>query len=236
MNKVILISGGSDGLGKETARLLAKDNTVVILAPNPEKTEAAAKEIRCDFAVCDVTKWDQIESAVQNTITKHGRIDVLINNAGLWIEGELDQNDPQYIHKVLEVNTLGPIWLTRAVLPQMKSQKTGHIINISSQAAKVFKGKRSVYSATKAAILAFTDSLQFDLPQYGIKTTGIYPGKMNTQMFSKAGIVKDLSDSIDPKAVAQTIHYLLSLGDNTVLTEIDIKGKDDSPKSKSGLN
>lgn len=205
MSKVILISGGSDGLGKETARLLAKDNTVVILAPNPEKTAAAAKEIGCEFEICDITKWDQIEVSVKNVITKHGKIDVLINNAGVWIEGPLETNDPQAIHKVLEVNTLGTFWLTRATIPHLLEQKAGLILNVISQGGLVAKADRSIYYSSKWAITGFTKCLELELVPKGIKVVGVYPDKMNTQIFAKTGSNKDLSNARDPKEVAQII-------------------------------
>lgn len=213
MAKVILISGGSDGLGKEIARLLIKANTVVLLAPTAEKTAAVAKELGCDFEVCDITKWDQIEKAVSSIIKKYDHIDILINNAGIWIEGPLEQNDPARIHQVLEINTLGTIWLTRASLPHMES---GIIINIVSVAGLETKPNRSVYYASKWAITGFTKCLREELAEKGIKVIGIYPPKMQTGIFKKAGNNKDLSDGLDPKVVAKTItDYINSNFENT---------------------
>lgn len=203
--KIILISGGSDGLGKATAKLLSPSNTVVILAPDPDKTKSVAQELNCDYQVCDIASWDLIDTAVKNTLAQYQKIDVLINNAGVWIEGPLDQNDPENIKKVIDVNTLGTIWLTRACLPSMKQNKSGLIINIISQAGLKTKPDRSVYYASKWAITGFTKCLEEELSSFGIKVIGVYPDKMRTNLFTNAGINKDLSDALDPNQVAQNV-------------------------------
>ena len=89
MKKVILVSGGSDGLGKGTSMQLVQTHTVVILAHNKEKVEKAAEEIGCDFVCADVSNYSEVEIAVQEVIAKYGQIDYLVNNAGFWIEGTL---------------------------------------------------------------------------------------------------------------------------------------------------
>ena len=221
--KIILITGGSEGLGREIAKKLSADNQIIILATDSNKLEASAKEIDCDILVCDVTKYDQIESVVKIVLEKYGRIDVLINNAGLWIEGKLEDNNPDQIHKVIEVNTLGPIWFSHAVIPQMKKQKSGIIINVISQAGIASAPERSVYYASKWAITGFTKSLYLELETHGIRVMGIYPAMLNTKLFEKAGNVKDLSDALDPAEVAKTIEFALSLNPDTHLLDFGIK-------------
>src|SRR5690606_16513698 len=107
MNKVVVISGGTDGLGRAIAETLSKKNKVVILSPTEEKLKKVSKKIGCEYEVCDVSDYIQIEMAVKNIVDKYETVDVLINNAALWIQGELDDNDPDYIKQVIEVNTLG---------------------------------------------------------------------------------------------------------------------------------
>lgn len=223
MNKVIVISGGSDGFGREIAKRLAADNKVVILSPNKEKLESAAKELNCDFEVCDVSDSKSVETAVKNIIKKHERIDCLINNAGVWIEGALDGNEYEKIKKVIDINILGVMYMTKAVVPFMKAKKKGLIINIVSQAGIYAKAERSVYTSSKFAITGLTKSLQPELAKYGIAVTGIYPGKMNTKIFEKTGHKKDMDDSLDPKEAAKIIDFLLSLDPTTVIPEIGIK-------------
>jgi short-subunit dehydrogenase len=150
-------------------------------------------------------------------------VDCVINNAGLWIEGPLDELDPARIHEVLEVNTLGTINLTKAVIPGMKRQKAGRIININSQAGLYAKAGRGVYNASKWAVTGFTKSLQEELAPFGIGVTGMYPGKLDTGLFEKAGTPKNMADALDPQEVAKTIEFMLSM-DNTILfTEIGVK-------------
>lgn len=223
MNKVIVISGGGDGLGKTIAQQLSQKNKVVILSPTKEKLEKVSKEIGCDFEVCDVSNYGSVHTAVESIIKKHGRINSLINSAGVWIEGPLETNDPEKIKRAIDVNTTGTLFLTKAVIPQMKKQSSGRIINIISQAGLYGKAERSIYNTSKWAITGFTKSIEAELKDYGIGVTGIYPGKMKTEMFSKMGIKKDMSDSLDTKDVAKTIEFILSFGNEVNFPEIGIK-------------
>lgn len=217
--KTILITGGSDGLGKTIAARLAANHRVIILSPNEEKLARTAQEIGCEYKVCDVRDYSQAEKTIQEI----GAVDCLINNAGLWIQGALDENDAQRIHEVLEVNTLGVINMTKAVMPAMKQQKTGLIININSQGGLYAKAERSVYAASKWAITGFTKAMQPELAPFGIAVTGIYPGMLKTDMFNKMGIDKDMSKGLDTDEVAKTVEFLLSFDKPTMFPEIGVK-------------
>lgn len=223
MQKVILITGGSDGLGKAIARYLSAEFQVIILSPTEEKLRKAAQEVGCDYVVADVSDHNSLARGVSEVIEKHRRIDCLVNCAGLWIEGELDKNNWDQITKVIEVNCLGVLFASKVVIPQMKKQKSGLIVNISSQGGLYAKAERSVYSAAKWGITGFTKSLQGELAKYGISVTGIYPGKMKTQMFEKVGVKKDMADGLDTKEVARLIGFLLETSPLVNLPEIGIK-------------
>ena len=134
MKKVIVITGGSDGLGKSIAKELS-DNDVIILARDYDKLEKAAEELDCDFMTCDVTNPDNIEKTIKSILDKYGKIDVLINNAGVWLAGDITENDYDKISTCIDVNTKGPIYMTKAVLPSMYERKEGLIINVCSQAS-----------------------------------------------------------------------------------------------------
>ncbi|HSX02744.1 MAG TPA: SDR family oxidoreductase [Candidatus Saccharimonadia bacterium] len=220
--KTILITGGSDGLGKAMATRLAPNHRVIILSPDEAKLREAAQAISCDYKVCDVRDYAQVEK----TVGEVGAIDCLINNAGIWIEGRLEDNDPTYIHQVLEVNTLGVINFTRAVVPGMKQQTSGLIINVISQAGLHAKAERSVYTASKWAITGFTKAMQLELAPFGIGVTGLYPGMLKTQMFAKVGIKKDLDKALDTEEVAKTVEFMLSLDPRTTLPEVGLKSID----------
>jgi short-subunit dehydrogenase len=204
------------------AARLTDNNKVIILSPNEDKLKAVAEELGCEYKVCDVRDYSQIEKIVQDV----GSIDCLINNAGLWIQGSLDDNDPERIHEVLEVNTLGVINMTKAVISGMKQQKSGLIININSQGGFYAKAERGVYTATKWAITGFTKAMQPELAPFGIAVTGLYPGMMKTEMFSKMGIEKDMSKGLDTEDVAKTVEFLLSFDKPTMFPEIGIKHMD----------
>lgn len=223
MKKVIVISGGSDGLGKEVAKYLTTQNNVVILSDNNDKLIACANEIGCDYQVCDVSSTNSINSAIEKIKDKYHKIDCLINNAGLWIEGTLDQNDESKIREVIEVNTTGYILLTKSVLQLMKEQKDGFIINVISQAGLYAKAERSVYTASKWAITGFTKSIQQEAAKDGIRVTGLYPGKMNTKMFEKSGNKKTMDDALEISDVAKVIDFILTFNNNVVFPEIGIK-------------
>ncbi len=223
MKKVVIISGGNDGLGKEIARILSPNNSVIIFVRSKEKAKKTIREILCEYEVCDVRNYSQIEKALKKIYIRHKRIDCVINNAGVWIEGELEQNISQDIENTIKTNTLGTIYLSKAVIPYFKKQKSGLIINIISQAGIYAKAKRTVYNASKWAITGFTKSLQPELADYGIRVTGIYPGKMNTGLFIKKGIKKDMSDAIGAFEVAKTIEFILSFGNSIEFPEVGIK-------------
>lgn len=223
MKKVILITGGSDGLGYVIAKRLSRNNEVVICSPTKDKLETTARELGCDYELCDVSDNNSINKAVESIIGKYGRLDCLINNAGVWIQDELDTNNSDDIKKVMEVNALGVILCSRAVISQMKSQKNGLIVNIISQAGFYGKADRSVYTASKHAVTGFTKSLIGELAPYGIKVTGVYPGKMKTTMFQKMGIKKEMKNGLELDEVAKTIEFIISMGGNTVFPEIGIK-------------
>jgi NADP-dependent 3-hydroxy acid dehydrogenase YdfG len=133
MSKIIVITGGSEGAGKAMAERLSKENTVIIISRTKEKLEEVAKEIKCEYETCDVSDYSQAQVAINNIIEKYSKIDCLINNAGLWIEGKLEENDFERIKQVIDVNTLGLMYMTKAVIPHMKQNKDGLIINVNMQ-------------------------------------------------------------------------------------------------------
>src|SRR3989344_2766776 len=221
--KVILITGGSEGLGKAIAKQLAAANQVIICARDEERLKITAKEIGSDSYVCDVTQNDQIENMVRNVMDKYQRIDILINNAGIWVQGELDTNKPDEIQRLMEVNSLGTMFFSKAVIPIMKKQKSGSIVNIISQAGFYGKAERSVYQASKWAINGFTKSLEMELSKYGIKVMGLYPGMMKTHIFENAGIQKDTTKGLEVEEVAKIVEFILSFDSPLTFPEIGFK-------------
>lgn len=228
MKKVILISGGSDGLGKAIATKMSKKHTVVIIATNEKKLKMVADEIKCDYHVCDVSDYDSLDKTVSKILDKHKRIDCLINNAGLMVEGKLTENDAERIKKVVDVNTLGTIYFSKAVLPQMIKQNEGLIINVISQGGIKARINRSVYNASKWAITGFTKSLQLEVAEHNIRITGFYPGKFKSNMFEKINVKHDMSDALEVEDVVKAVEYVIETDKNILIPEfgvIDIRRK-----------
>lgn len=223
MKKVILISGGSEGLGYEMAKLLAPKYTVVITAANGTKLAKVAKSLKCSYEIFDVSDHLGVKKAVSNIIKKYKRIDCLVNNAGIWIEGKLEDNDPHLVKRALEINALGPILLSQAIIPHMKKQKQGMIINVISQAGLYGKAERSVYTASKFAIAGLTKCLEMELKEKGIRVVGLYPGFMKTRLFEKAGAKKDIAKALHPKETAKFVKFIIESDPKTSFPEVGIK-------------
>jgi 3-oxoacyl-[acyl-carrier protein] reductase len=211
--KVILITGGSEGLGKEIAKKLCKENNVVILSNHQDTLEDCAKELGCDKYFCDITNVENIVSVIAEIEDKYKKIDVLINNAGVWAGGELDDNEYSDIAKVILVNTVGTINMTKSVLPAMKRQKSGKIININSVNGIEVKPERSIYIASKWAITGFTKAMSKELEKHNIKVIGIYPGLMKTNLFKNANAHRDMTEAMEPEKVARIVEMAVVFDD-----------------------
>ncbi len=221
--KNIVITGGSDGLGKTLTESLSKDNNVIILATNEEKLKNVANDNNCKYNVCDVSNYKSVEDTIKEITEEFGKVDILINNAGLWIQEELDENDSERINSVVNVNLLGVINCSKAVLPIMKQNKDGLIININSQAGINHKAERVVYNATKWGVTGFSKSLQDEVAKYGIRVTNVMPGMMKTDMFNKMNIQKNMENGIDTKEVARLIQFIIDTPADVMIPEVGIK-------------
>lgn len=219
MMETVLISGGSDGLGKAIATRLAKTNRVIIVSRNEEALKQTAEEIGCEYKVGDVREY----AALEKIVNEIGKIDCLINNAGIWLQGPLDETDPERIQEVLEINTLGTINLTKAVMPGMKQQKSGRIINVISQGGLNARTGWPIYTSSKWALTGFTKSMQQELEPFGISVAGLYPSTINTELFAKSGTTKDVSKNLNADDVAKTVEFILSFNKDIVFPEIGIK-------------
>lgn len=219
----MLITGGCDGLGKALAERFSSRYKVVITSHSEKHVRKAAEESRCDGIMMDVRNHQSIRSGVQYVLDTYGKIDCLINSAGIWIEGKIEDNSEEEIQELVETNLSGVLLVTRAVVPSMKDRKSGTIININSQNGFQAKKERSIYTASKWGVTGFTKSLQEELSEYGIRVTGLYPGKMNTRLFSKAGVEKKMDDAINIERAVDVVEFMLSMPDDVLITEVGIK-------------
>ena len=184
--KVVVITGASSGLGEAAARHLARHGAKLVLgARRIERLQALAKDLSLgnDAAVqTDVTQYAQVRRLVDHAVQSHGRIDVLINNAGLMPQSLLERGRVEDWDRTIDVNLKGVLYGIAAALPYMKVQQSGHIINVSSVAGHKVVPGGAVYSATKHAVRVISEGLRQEVKPYNIRTTVISPGAVATEL------------------------------------------------------
>jgi NAD(P)-dependent dehydrogenase (short-subunit alcohol dehydrogenase family) len=187
--RVALVTGGNKGLGKAMARGLAEAGADVFIASRHEdQLKAALDEIlagtgrKGGYAVCDVSDRDDVKRLARTALDRMGRVDILINNAGMNAPQAIDQVADDTWDRVVEVNLNSVMALTRALVPQMKERKWGRIVHISSIMGQVSKEGRNVYSATKAALMGLAKASALDLGPFNITVNCIAPGPFLTDM------------------------------------------------------
>ncbi|MBI3650985.1 MAG: SDR family NAD(P)-dependent oxidoreductase [Acidobacteria bacterium] len=186
--KVVLVTGASSGIGEATALALAAEGArVALLARRADRLEALAARIREAGGealplITDLADEAQARSAVLQTHQAFGRLDILINNAGIMLLGFIDGADTEEWRRMIDVNVLGLFYATHAALPLMKAQGGGHIVNVSSVAGRKARAGSGVYSATKWAVGAFTESLRVEVFRHNIRVSLIEPGAVDTEL------------------------------------------------------
>ena len=179
MSQVVLITGASSGIGKSTAEfLVTKGFTVYGTSRNPKQQEVNGVH----FLALDVTKPETIATAMEQVLEKEARVDVLINNAGKGITGPLEEIPEEELKSIFETNYFGPLRVIKAVLPGMRKQGSGLIINVTSIAGYMGLPYRSAYSATKGALGLTTEALRMELKEFNIKLTNVAPGDFATNI------------------------------------------------------
>ncbi len=179
MSKVVLITGGSSGIGKSIGEFLHQKGFIVYgTSRNPERIQNSVFPL----VSLDVRDVNSIQNAIAEVISKSGRIDVVINNAGVGITGPIEEIPTQEIRNHFDTNFFGPIEVMKAVLPQMRTQKTGLIINITSIAGYMGLPYRGIYSASKGALELITEALRMETKSFGIHITNIAPGDFATNI------------------------------------------------------
>lgn len=200
--KVVVITGASSGLGEATARLLAAEGASVVLgARRVDRIQALADELtgsggQALAVATDVTNREQVKALVDAAVQTYGRIDVLINNAGLMPHSPLERLKVADWDQMIDVNLKGVLYGIAAALPYMQQQKAGHIINVSSVAGHKVRPGGVVYAATKHAVLALSEGLRQEVKPYNIRTTVISPGAVATELL----------DSVTEADVAENLH------------------------------
>ncbi|MFA5773647.1 MAG: SDR family oxidoreductase [Candidatus Paceibacterota bacterium] len=186
-DKVVIITGGSKGFGKTLAELFVKEGLKVIISSNNDvEIQNIAKEIGAFGFYADVTKEEELTSLLNETIKKFGRVDIWINNAGIWLPHKpIEETDWKRAHDLIEVNLFGTVYGSKVALIQMRKQGFGLIINILSTSALDGKVNETAYCASKFAAMGFTKSLKKEVDGKDIKIMAIYPGGMQTNLFDE---------------------------------------------------
>lgn len=179
MSKVVLITGGSSGIGKSIGEFLHQKGFIVYgTSRNPEKITNSIFPL----VALDVRDKQSIVKCVDEVIQKSGRLDIVINNAGVGITGPIEEIPTEEIRNNFETNLFGPIEVMKAVLPQMREQKSGLIINITSIAGYMGLPYRGIYSASKGALELITEALRMEVKSFGIQITNVAPGDFATNI------------------------------------------------------
>lgn len=201
-NKTALVTGAGKGIGKAIALALAKEGVnVILVARTQEEIDSVAAKVRSlrvkALAVtADVADINSVNAAVEKALSEFGAIDILINNAGIASFGKFLELEPTEWERIIQVNLMGPYYVTRAVVPNMIERQTGDIINISSTAGLAGNAMTSAYSASKFALLGLTDSLMQEMRKHNIRVTALTPSTVATDMAKELKLTDGNPDKV----------------------------------------
>ncbi|WBG92519.1 SDR family oxidoreductase [Pantoea piersonii] len=232
--KVIVITGASSGLGECTARHLSALGAILILgARRTERLQTLVTELekqggKAIAVATDVTRKEQVEALIKTAVEKFGRVDVLLNNAGLMQQSRLDSLKTDEWDNMIDVNLKGTLYGIAAVLPYMQAQKSGHIINVSSVAGHKVTPAGSVYCATKHAVRAISEGLRSEVKEWNLRTTIISPGAVATELtdhITEKEIGQGMRDfykqhAVGPDSFARIVEFALSQPAEVDINEI----------------
>ena len=217
--KIAFITGAARGIGKATALLLAKEGVNVGLLA---RTEATLKEVAAEieslgvkvaYATADVSSQEQVEAAIASLTNDLGTADILINNAGIATFGTIMDMDPKEWQQIIDTNLMGTYYVTRAVLPQLIEKNGGDIINISSTSGLNGAATSSAYSASKFAVIGFTESLAQEVRRNNIRVSALTPSTVATDLAVDLNLIKENNESkfMQPEDIAEFIVSQLKL-------------------------
>ncbi len=206
MSKVVLITGGSSGIGKAIGTyLLSKNYAVYGTSRNPNKYKDTTP---FPLLKMEVTSLESVQESVNELLKQEERVDVLINNAGVGITGPIEETPNAEIEKAFATNLYGPINVIKAVLPTMREQGSGTVINITSIAGYMGLPYRGIYSATKAALEITIEALRMEVRQFGVKMTNIAPGDFATNIAASRYHAPQLENSPYKKEYGNTLKLI----------------------------
>lgn len=232
--KIVVITGASSGLGEAAARRLSAEGAVVVLgARRLDRIQALADELtakggKAVALATDVTDCDQVKALVDLAVKTYGRIDVMLNNAGLMPNSPIERLKIDDWDQMIDVNIKGVLYGIAAALPYMKEQKSGHIINVSSVAGHKIRAGGVVYAATKHAVRVISEGLRMEVKPYNLRTTIISPGAVATELpnsITEPDIAGGMQDwykemAIPADSFARAVSFAMSQPDDVDINEI----------------
>ncbi len=231
-SKVILITGASSGIGEAAAQKLASESHALMLAArSTDKLESIASSLgdSVRFVSCDVTQVDQVQAAVKHTLDSFGRLDVLVNNAGLGDIAPLAEGKIEMWDRMIDVNLKGALYAIHSVIPVFKEQQSGHIINVASVAGHHVFPNSVVYASTKHALRAISEGIRLELQDI-LRITNLSPGAVATNFSDsftdpkrKAEFGQYLAGGLKPQNIANAISYVINEPESVVINELIIR-------------
>lgn len=231
-NKLALITGASSGIGYELARLFARDGfDLLLVAEKTDDLQRAARELRSegegdvDTIVADLSRLDGAPCVFEEVMRGGRELDVLVNNAGVGVYGDFTETSLDAEIAMINLNVIAYVQLTKLFARQMAQRGTGRILNTASVASVMPTPLLAVYGATKAFVLAFTESVREELRESGVTVTALMPGPTDTQFFERAGAgnAKIVDEAGDPAVVAKAGYDALMAGKDKVITPFKAK-------------
>jgi len=226
-DQVAIVTGGSSGIGLAIARAFVQEGMrVTIAARDKRRLDKAVSQLKRSSSredavlsiPTDVSRADEVQRMVRQTLDQFGRVDVLVNNAGIGRLAPLDELKEKDWDEILDINLKGVFLCTQAVLPEMKRRRCGYVVNISSIAGKEGFAGGGAYCASKFGVMALTQTLLEEAMSYNIRATAICPGYVDTPMVT--GVPVPANEMIRPEDIAQSVLYLLHLSEYAVVREI----------------
>jgi NADP-dependent 3-hydroxy acid dehydrogenase YdfG len=236
--KVALITGASSGIGEASALALAAEGAyVVAVGRYADKLQGLIREIReragkAFPAVADMANEQQVQSLVSHVKSKFGQIDILVNNAGVMLQDQIEGVNTDDWRRMVAINVMGLMYVTHAVLPLMKLQNHGHIVNISSVTGRTTQADSGVYNVTKWGVVAFSEALRQESYQHNIRVTVIEPGSVVTDSRGQSSAATDHKQqsewmqglsSLESEDIASAIVYAVTQPERVNVNEILIR-------------
>jgi len=229
--KVAIITGASRGIGRAIAERLASEGAKLeLVARDRARLDALVRELPDAVAhVADVASEDDVERVVRDVLERRGRVDVLINNAGIGVFGPIEKTSWDDFVKVLHVNAGGTFLLSRAVVDPMRRQGAGDILNIASVVGSKGYREQAVYGASKHAVIGLTKALAVELHGTGVRVRAISPGGVATDLIREARPDLSLDGLIRPEDIADIVAFLLTAPATAVIDNVNVRRAGNEP-------